>query len=95
MSLSNRLIQQYQNSMTTNHSVFREVLKMTEECLTLAEHEFEKKGAVYMSLGNLYVTVEDWKKALEYFKLAKKQFTISNYRYLESAEMAIGIYENY
>ena len=89
ISLCNRLINNNQDNIVKDDSLFLKILEMLNVWKNKSKLSHEEKGVMYSTIGLLYLAAFEKTDAEKYYKLAKKEFLITNSMHLKEIEMIL------
>lgn len=89
ISLCNRLINNNQGNIVKDDSLFLEILELLNVWKNKSNLSHEEKGVMYSTIGLLHLVASEKTNAEKYYKLAKKEFLITNSIHLKEIEMIL------
>ena len=89
ISMCNRLLRKKQKELNQKRPPFSEILTMLNELNDYSTLGHEEKGVLYSTYGALYWVAGDGNHAEMYYRMAKKEFLITNSKHLGKIEEAL------
>lgn len=89
ISMCNRLLRKKQKELNQKRPPFSEILIMLNELNDYSTLGHEEKGVLYSTYGALYWVAGDGNHAEMYYRMAKKEFLITNSKHLGKIEEAL------
>lgn len=89
ISLCNRLITSNQDTIIENDPLFQEIIDRLSSYVDNKQLSHEEKGVLYCTFGALYRVISYNVEAVRYYKLAKKEFLITNSLHLKKVELIL------